>query len=175
MKSLLIPSLAAWLMIAAAPAAEPIESIITGRDGPLTGDGRDGSVIVLGFEHEILSPRDAATGQATGRRQHKPVRIVKAIDKSSPLLYRAIATNEILPTVEFRFRRTTEKGAEVYYKVTLTNASVSAIRQWKPNTRDFSAERAGDLEEVSFVYQTITWRFEDGGLEHSDTWMLPAP
>jgi type VI secretion system secreted protein Hcp len=170
MKSLLLPSLAAWFLIAAAPAAEPIESTLTGRNGPITGDGPDGSVVVLGFEHEIISPRDPATGQATGRRQHKPVRIVKSIDKSSPLLYRAIATNEILPTVEFRFRRSTEKGAEIYYKVTLTNASIAAIRQWKPNTRDLSADRAGDLEEVSFTYQTITWRFEEGGVEESDTW-----
>lgn len=173
MKSLFLPSLAALFLIAASPAAEPINSIITGRDGPITGDGPDGSVIVLGFEHEIVSPRDPASGQATGKRQHKPVRIVKPIDKSSPLLYRAIATNETLPTVEFRFHRPTEKGTGVYYKVTLTNASISSIRQWKPNTRDLSADRAGDLEEVSFSYQTITWRFEDGGIEHSDTWQIP--
>jgi type VI secretion system secreted protein Hcp len=172
MKSLLLPPFAALLLIAAAPAAEPVESIITGRDGPITGEGREGSVMVLGFEHEIVSPRDPASGQATGRRQHKPVRIVKPIDKSSPLLYRALATNEVLPTVEFRFRRPTDKGAAVYYTVTLTNASISSVRQWKPNTRDLSADRAGDLEEVSFIYRTITWRYEDGGIEHTDTWSI---
>jgi type VI secretion system secreted protein Hcp len=174
MKSLVLQSLAVLLLMAAAPAADPIESIITGRNGPIAGDGPEGAVIVLGFEHEVTSPRDAASGLPTGKRQHKPVRIVKAIDKSSPLLYRAITSNENLPTVEFRFHRQSDKGSGIYYRVTLTNASVAAVRQWKPNTRDLSAERAGDLEEVSFTYQSITWRFEDGGVEQSDTWESPV-
>ncbi len=58
--------------------------------------------------------------------------------------------------------------------MTLTNASIAAIRQWKPNTRDLSADRAGDLEEGSFTYQTITWRFEEGGVEESDNWATPS-
>jgi len=36
--------------------------------------------------HEIVSPRDAASGQATGKRSHSPITITKEIDKSSPLL-----------------------------------------------------------------------------------------
>lgn len=34
----------------------------------------------------IVSPRDAASGLPTGKRQHKPVTIVKELDKSTPLL-----------------------------------------------------------------------------------------
>ncbi|MDQ8186872.1 type VI secretion system tube protein Hcp [Pelagicoccus sp. SDUM812002] len=33
----------------------------------------------------LVSPRDAASGLATGKRQHKPITIVKQVDKSSPL------------------------------------------------------------------------------------------
>jgi hypothetical protein len=33
---------------------------------------------------EVVSPRDAASGLPTGKRQHKPLTITKEIDKSSP-------------------------------------------------------------------------------------------
>ena len=36
--------------------------------------------------HEIKSPRDLATGQASGKRMHKPVTITKEWSASSPLL-----------------------------------------------------------------------------------------
>ncbi len=34
----------------------------------------------------IQSPRDPASGQATGKRQHSPIVLTKELDKSSPLL-----------------------------------------------------------------------------------------
>lgn len=40
-------------------------------------------VIVMAFEG-IVSPHDDASGQATGKRQHKPLVITKEIDKMSP-------------------------------------------------------------------------------------------
>lgn len=45
----------------------------------------DGSC-VINFEQEIVSPRDAASGLPTGKRQHKPFVITKELDKSSPVL-----------------------------------------------------------------------------------------
>ena len=35
---------------------------------------------------DIVSPRDAASGQASGKRQHKPVKIVKEWDANTPML-----------------------------------------------------------------------------------------
>lgn len=37
-------------------------------------------------EHAVKSPRDVASGQATGKRMHKPFVIIKEWEKSSPLL-----------------------------------------------------------------------------------------
>jgi hypothetical protein len=45
----------------------------------------DGSC-TISFEQEIVSPRDAASGLATGKRMHKPFVITKELDKSSPML-----------------------------------------------------------------------------------------
>ena len=43
------------------------------------------------FEQEILSPRDAASGLPTGKRQHKPFVITKELDKSSPVLAKGVS------------------------------------------------------------------------------------
>jgi hypothetical protein len=40
----------------------------------------------LVFNQAIVSPRDAASGLPTGKRQHKPFVITKELDKSSPTL-----------------------------------------------------------------------------------------
>lgn len=41
---------------------------------------------VVSFEYTVKSPRDAASGQASGRRQYKPLVIRKEIDKATPQL-----------------------------------------------------------------------------------------
>lgn len=40
----------------------------------------------IAFTNEVKSPRDAASGMATGKRTHKPIVITHELDKSSPLL-----------------------------------------------------------------------------------------
>ena len=47
----------------------------------------------VGLSHAVISPRDAASGLPTGKRQHKPMVISKEIDKSSPLLYKLVVTD----------------------------------------------------------------------------------
>lgn len=49
---------------------------------------------------ETSSPRDAASGMATGKRQHKPITITKPIDKASPKLAKALANSIPLTNVQ---------------------------------------------------------------------------
>jgi len=62
-------------------------AVETSSSGACIGKIRcaDGSC-VINFEQEIVSPRDAASGLPTGKRQHKPFVITKELDKSSPVL-----------------------------------------------------------------------------------------
>ncbi|MDP3643828.1 MAG: type VI secretion system tube protein Hcp [Bacteroidota bacterium] len=53
----------------------------------------DGSC-TINFDQEIVSPRDAASGLPTGKRQHKPFTITKELDKSSPMLARESPTKQ---------------------------------------------------------------------------------
>ena len=92
--------------------------------------GHEGSIEVLGFDYGVSSPRDAATGQASGKRIHKPLIITKELDKSSPILFQALVTNEVLPEVNFQFTRAGSDGKEIqYYTIKLTNATISEIHQ----------------------------------------------
>jgi hypothetical protein len=75
--------------------AAPSPKVVDVKAGDLNGDGRpdlnsknsghatEQNAIVTS-ESNVKSPRDIATGQASGKRQHKPVTIVKEVDKASP-------------------------------------------------------------------------------------------
>jgi len=46
----------------------------------------------VALSHSVTSPRDAASGLATGKRMHKPMTITKELDKSSPQLFSLVVT-----------------------------------------------------------------------------------
>ncbi len=59
-------------------------------------EGHEDQVMVQGFNHEVIIPRDPQSGQPTGQRVHKPVVITKVFDKASPLLLAALTSGERL-------------------------------------------------------------------------------
>lgn len=71
--------------------------------GDLDGDGRADDAILkltcvggaLEQAHYILSPRDAATGQASGKRMHKPVTFVKEWGAATPQLSQMKPTYDV--------------------------------------------------------------------------------
>jgi type VI secretion system secreted protein Hcp len=134
------------------------------KEGEIKGEctvrGLEDTIVCLGFSHEIASPTDAVSGLPTGKRQHKPLKVVKYIDKSTPLLYTALTSNENLPTVTLKFFRTGATGLAVnYFTITLTNAVLHRVTSDFPN-----------LEMLEFTYQKIEWTFVNGGLTSSDNW-----
>jgi type VI secretion system secreted protein Hcp len=142
--------------------------------GSATQKGREGKIIVIAFNHEIQSPRDPATGQATGKRMHRPFTITKEIDKSSPLLYTALVSNEIISTWELQCFAANRAGKEVNnYTVNLTNAIVTDIRSIMLNNKVTENVKMPLMEEISFVYQKIQWTWVDGGITAMDDWIDP--
>jgi type VI secretion system secreted protein Hcp len=101
------------------------------------------------FNYEVDSPRDAATGLAAGKRQYSPITIVKELDASSPQLFQALVTNEVLKSVLIEFARPTPQGGEeIYETIQLANAAVSDFKQ-------DTSSAALPVEEVSFTFQKI--------------------
>jgi type VI secretion system secreted protein Hcp len=144
--------------------------------GSVTQKGREGKIMVIAAEHELTSPRDPASGQATGRRVHKPYVITKEIDVASPRLYAALANGENLPTWELQFWALSTGvvgggGTEVQrYTVRLTNASICDIRFHMLNNKNPDLTRYAEYEEVAFTYQKIEWLWVVGGVTASDDW-----
>ncbi|MEK7397549.1 MAG: type VI secretion system tube protein TssD, partial [Candidatus Poribacteria bacterium] len=88
----------------------PFHMTLTGTNqGAIEGScemqGREGTILCEGLEHEVYIPRDIQTGLATGKRVHKALTIIKVFDKSSPKLYQALTTGEHMTDVTFKFYR----------------------------------------------------------------------
>ncbi len=121
--------------------------------------GSIGTAIPLtGISHEIVSPRDPASGLPTGKRMHKPFVITKELDKSTPLLLNALVNNENLSSVLIGLLRNGQQVATIK----LTNANIA----------DYVTH--GTTESWSFTYQKIEWTWVDGGITASDDWEAPV-
>lgn len=69
-----------------------------GVDGESRDKDHKGWIEITSVSQGMAS-RDAASGLATGKRQHKPVTITKSIDKASPVLAKALASGSPLSNV----------------------------------------------------------------------------
>lgn len=154
---------------AAAPAHVTLYVKVVGKkQGTFKGDGllakgHTDQMLALTFDYGLLSPRDLATGQASGKRQHKPVVITKEWGPSMPQFLVAVGTNEQLTKVTMEFWDTTVKGVQrLHFVVTLTNASVSEVKQ----------RLANDLltEDIAFTFQKIQVEDKIGGTIFQDDW-----
>jgi type VI secretion system secreted protein Hcp len=149
-------------------------------EGSVTQQGREKSIMVIAVSHDIISPRDAASGLPTGKRQHKPFVITKLLDKASPKLYQAIVRNENIPEWELQFwtpqlKAASGVGAEVqHYTVKLINANIASISFRMPNNKHPDLMTFAEYEEVAFTYQKIVWTWKDGGIEADDDWEAPV-
>jgi type VI secretion system secreted protein Hcp len=107
---------------------------------------------------------------------HKPLVITKQLDRSSPLLYQALITNESMSRFELRFFAPVVGPSQSVstlvqnYVVRLTNASIADIEFTLPDTTDPALSRLSPFEKISFTYQKIEWLWTDGGISTTDTW-----
>jgi len=139
--------------------------------GSVTQAGREDSILVIGFSHQVDSPRDSASGLPTGKRQHNPLTITKEIDKSTPLLMNALTNNENITEMELRFWQPSRSGKEFqYYTIQLVNAHIVTIQQEMLNNQYPENMRQKEREHVSFVYQKIIWTYMDGGISTESDW-----
>ncbi len=137
-------------------------------ESPVTTLEREHSIECSSFEFAIATAVDTSrTGRTRG-----PVRIKKRIDRSTAILIRALCRNEEVKTAEFRFFRPTPNtpGAEEhFYTVLLENARIVSVKQLSEDQRSAGPEAPAMMEEVEFVYESISWTYEIGGYSHTDT------
>jgi type VI secretion system secreted protein Hcp len=167
-------------------AFQAFVSIKGAKQGQFKGESaaanRKDWIAVIAFTMALKSPRDLATGQASGKRQFEPVAFVKEWGAASPQGLTALSTNEVLTTVGFEFVKTNATGKEiVFQKVTLTNAAVSQIvrstadpGQTLGSTAIPSGADTKGFESWSFTFQKIVVEDENGKTTFSDDWSAGA-
>jgi type VI secretion system secreted protein Hcp len=137
------------------------------------------AIPILTFANEVIAPRDAATGMATGKRNFKPVIFTKLLDSTSPMFWQAITKNEKLTKVEFTFFRIQKTGQmEPYYKITLENATLSSMKMLQATESEGgeSAKTSANAglyaarEEIGMVFEKVTWEHLVAKKMTTDAW-----
>jgi type VI secretion system secreted protein Hcp len=149
---------------------------------------RAGFSIVTWSKHGVNSPRDVATGQASGKRQHEPFECRLLLDSSIINFYSAISTNEVLKSVTIQFYQTVASGLNLgsaagaggeskpAMTVLLENAVVSDVEYFQPYSRAVEPEEKHKDQHmtVKFTYQKITITWTDGGVTYVDDWTVTS-
>jgi type VI protein secretion system component Hcp len=141
---LLVGSL--FALTAVSMAAETVHLYIkTSVQGQIKGTKTINGVSGWIEGKSIVSPRDVASGQATGKRQHKPFRVeIDGIGISQQFL-NALCNNEVINEMKVVMKAPNGKtSTAVFESPKLTQISVSKAR-------------TGVYQEVQFTYQKITW------------------
>lgn len=142
--------------------------------GSVTQKGREDTIMIIATSHEVVSPRDAASGLPTGKRQHKPFVITKEVDKATPLLYNVLVNNENVTEWKLEYWQPSSSGKEQqHFTIKLTNASVAGIRHEMLNNKYPENMKHKEREHISFCYQKIEWTWMDGGITSEDDWEAP--
>lgn len=152
---------------------------ITGKtQGKIEGScqikGKENTIEVWAFDHNVEIPRNIHDGLPSGTRIHQPLTIEKNIDKSSPKLYQALTSGEQLTEVILDFWRITPDGKEEkYYTIKLETAIIVAMQSFYPETFIEANESYRHMEKVSFTYEKIIWTWQPDGIEAEDNWKEP--
>lgn len=141
-------------------------------DSEQTSLGRENSIECLSFADSVRTARELGSGMATGRRAYEPIVVTKRIDRSSPLLAKALCNNEVIEGT-FKFYRPSPTGdgtTEQFFTVHVGEARIAHIKRVNPDVFDPARANLPPSEEIGFVFHTIRWTYEPDGVEHEDHW-----
>jgi len=109
-------------------------------------------IALSALTHEIVSPTDIGSGQATGKRIHKPITVTMRFDKSTPLFLQALVTNEDLTQVLIALLKA---DGSTEATIALHHARITDYVEHGSNV------------QFSFVYESIQWT-DDGNTAQDD-------
>jgi type VI secretion system secreted protein Hcp len=114
----------------------------------------------------VAAPRDVATGQMSGKRQHSDITIVKYVGDASPMFAKAMSTGEILTSVDVSFFHGSGANPEVYKTVHMTNAMITAIKPMPSSGGD------RPMESITFSVepQNVVAKDKAGNKSAMDDW-----
>ncbi|MCL5105338.1 MAG: type VI secretion system tube protein Hcp [Armatimonadetes bacterium] len=176
LRKLAILAALALVVALAAPlqAAETVHLYLKISGADVNGEstqtslGREGSIECVYYEHSIGSTtQNVAAGRAAGKGepQYNPIVIRKRIDKSSPLLLKAVAQGQPVEGI-FKFFRPNPTGdgtTEQFYTVQFQGGRVDSVKQYVPDTIEPASSTMPPIEEVTFSYSSVTFTYTSTG------------
>ncbi len=163
----------AWLIVALSlawihhgQAAEPVALFLTMNGVQIRGDssrtslGRENSIECWSFESEFFRQNGAPA-------VHRPIKILKRIDKASPLIADAFGKIQT-GSAEFRFYRPNPSGdgtTENFLRVELANVRISSVRLIITNSAIPANATDAPMEEVTLTYSSYRIIYTNGGAE----------
>jgi type VI secretion system secreted protein Hcp len=138
-------------------------------------EGREDTIHVMNMEYQAEIPWNEQDGRAQGHRIHHPIKLIKAIDRASPMLATALNSNELL-TVTLQFYRYNPSGdgtEEQFYTITLEEANIVSIDLELPFTLAADSAKLPPMETLRLAFTKITATYEPDGIVTEDSWKVP--
>jgi type VI secretion system secreted protein Hcp len=147
-----------------------LDGVVVPGDNRDSQDGREGSIECTYFQYAVTRDVDQTTGAAQGKRRHDPIVIRKPIDQSTPLLFKGLVTNETADAAFKFFRLGADNAIHNFYTVSIKSGRITSINEISPDNENVGGAGSSSfpMEQVSFTFETITWRFEPTAVEFQD-------
>jgi len=123
---------------------------IEGIKGESKNDQHKDSIEIQDFSFGVEAPRDASSGMATGKRQHKTIVIRKVVDSASPKLFQACASGQHFPRAVIE---QTAHGGRIE-TITLQDVFISSV------------QKGGSGEQMPT--ETITLNFATSSIQYAN-------
>ena len=145
---------------------------LEGVEGESQDDAHKGEIEVLSWSWGVSQTASVSSGQATGRRQYEPIRIIKPIDKATPQLAKRCAEGQHIKEAKLTLRRTGATGApEDYLVIELTDVFVSSVSMGCcDNDCDDADPSLEPSERITITYGTIRILHPASGQEYDGVW-----
>ncbi len=127
-----------------------IDGNVVQGDSYVSSLDRENMIPIHSITQEMVRQTDSSSG-ASGKIEHKLIVITKEIDRSSPLLFKALSNDEPVNKAEFRFYRPSISGVgteEHYYTITLESGRIVSMMTYTDTVEPYH------LEEISISFQT---------------------
>lgn len=134
--------------------------------------GREDKIEIFQFNHCVEIPLGIDQSVGSGQATHRPLDIIKEVDRSTPKLYQALCQRERLDDVRLSWYRYNPTGKEeLYYRIKLQRARILRIQPWTPDLLENPQDHVRFMEKISFGYERIIWSWgPEGNVEYETDW-----
>ncbi len=133
---------------------------IDGRPGASTSKQDYIDILSFSFgasQSHVIGPGSAGAEARVGRADVQNITIMKALDKTSPLLFDDCVTGNVLKTVDIIYDKPMGDQQEDYFKIHAENALITNISH--------TGSDSNPMESISFAFEKVkvSYNPEEGG------------